>query len=265
MISRAIAIIAAVAVIALGAAPLRAQPARAPQDAARVQAASHVRQGQAFFQHGDFDRALAEYQAALDLSAEPSLVFNIALCHDRANRPEDALKAFQRYIALAPDGSVADEARSDIARLIPIVEKIQAERDADAARRQAEDARHALATRQAEDARRRDAEIAGRIRLSRYALIGGAALAAGGGVAHVLAWRTRDHMTETREPDSYLDDRRRFAIERGIAIGAYAAGALAIAAGLVLAYTAPSPRDTAPRVSAAVVPGGAAMVVEWSR
>src|SRR3954470_10592709 len=127
MTVRPVAILAMFAVVA--ALTLGAASAQADSDA-RTQAAAHTRQGQAFFQRGDFDRALAEYQIALDLSAEPLLIFNIALCHDRANRPEDALQAFQHYLELASNGSVADEARSDVARLIPIVEHRAASRAA---------------------------------------------------------------------------------------------------------------------------------------
>src|SRR5262245_26562461 len=98
---------AAIAVLALAPVTARAEPDRA----ARARAAAHVKQGKAFFQIGDFDHAIAEYQAALDLSAEPSLIFNIALCHDRANRPEQALDAFRSFLERVPDGAVADEAR----------------------------------------------------------------------------------------------------------------------------------------------------------
>ncbi len=134
MTVRPVAILAMFAVVA--ALLLATTSAQADPDA-RAQAAAHVRQGQAFFQHGDFDRALAEYQTALDLSAEPSLIFNIALCHDRANRPEEALRAFQRYLELAPNGSVADEARGDVARLTPIVEQRAANRAAEQERQRA--------------------------------------------------------------------------------------------------------------------------------
>ena len=117
----------------------RADPAGAEPNAGnREKAAAHFRQGQAFFQAQDYDRALAEYQAAFDLSAEPLLIFDIALCHDRANRPEQALQDFRRYLAHVSTGTVADEAREDVARLVPIVDKIVADRKAEEARRRDE-------------------------------------------------------------------------------------------------------------------------------
>jgi tetratricopeptide (TPR) repeat protein len=240
---------AALAVIAVVAAPAGAEPDTAP----RAQAAAHVRQGQAYFQRSDFDRALTEYQAAFDLSAEPSLIFNIALCHDRAQRPEAALAAFRRYLALAPNGSVADEARSDVARLVPIVERIEADRAAQKARDQ-------------EAAAQRAEAATSRIRLARYAMLGGAAVVAGGAAVHIVAWRTASRLDDEKRgpPDPFFNDRHALITERNVAYTLYAVGGVALAAGVVLALTAPTRSET-PRVSAALVPGGAAMVLAWSR
>ena len=255
---------AAAAVIAL-AARAGAEPDTAP----RTQAAAHVRQGQAYFQRSDFDRALAEYQAAFDLSAEPSLIFNIALCHDRAQRPEAALAAFRRYLALAPNGSVADEARSDVARLVPIVERIDANRAAQNARDQEAAAQRADAARREQALRQRDEAAASRIRLARYAMIGGAAVVAGGAAMHIVAWRTASRLDDEKRgpPDPFFDDRHALITERNVAYTLYAVGGVAVAAGVVLALTAPARSET-PRVSAALAPlpgGGAAMVLAWSR
>jgi tetratricopeptide (TPR) repeat protein len=132
-----------------------AQPARDD----RVKAASHFKQGQLYFKNGDYDRARSEYQAAYSLSQEPLLLFNIALCNDRAQRPEKALEGFQHYLDLAPEGEVADEAREDVTRLTPIVDAIRAKR---AAEQQAAEAQRAeqdrQAARHAEEARKADAQ-----------------------------------------------------------------------------------------------------------
>ena len=220
----------------------------------RDQAAAHFRQGQAFFQAQDYDRALAEYQAAFDLSAEPLLIFNIALCHDRANRPEQALEAFQRYLAKVSTGSVADEAREDVARLVPIVDKIVADRKATETRRHDEAGRR--------DAARANAEArANHVRL--YVGVAGVAIAAAGATAHVLAWQTRNRMVSAPDPDTYFANRDTFKLERGLAIGAYAAGAVTIATGLILGHVL-RPREGV-EVSAALTPGGAAVTVGWAR
>lgn len=265
---RALAVAAAFVALAVpGARALQAQPApwtstSTTSSSTRDQAASHTRQGQAFFQHADYDRAIGEYQAAFDLSAEPSLIFNIALCHDRMNRPEPALAAFQRYLELAPRGSVADEARNDVARLTPIVARLTAERAAAEARRREQAEQRRQAALEAE--RRQDVAATRRLRIARYVMIGGGAIAAGGAALHVVAWRTHNRLPDEPDYDTYRGDRRAVATEQKVAYGLYAAGAVTLATGLVLALTTHRPHE-GPQVSAALVPGGATMILEWSR
>lgn len=260
MTARAIAaaLVAAVALVGPRVEPARAQ-AEAPNRAA---AAAHTRQGQAYFSRGDYDRAIAEYQAAFELSGEPSLIFNVALCYDRTDRPEPALEAFQRYLSLAPAGSVADEARDDVARLVPIVEKLRADRAAGEARRRDEAARRQAEAREA--AARDERAAARRTTISRALLIAGAAFVAGGAAAHVVAWRTRDRLTHAPDAEAYFADHDSFVLQRNLAIGAYAVGAAALATGAIFALTARRASDAA-QVSAAIVPGGATMVIAWSR
>ncbi|HEX3757766.1 MAG TPA: tetratricopeptide repeat protein [Kofleriaceae bacterium] len=257
MIGRTVAI---VATVTLATATARAEP----EPEARSQAAGHVRQGQAFFQRGDFDRALGEYQTALDLSAEPSLVFNIALCHDRANRPEAALRAFQRYLELAPNGSVADEARADIARLTPIVEKITADRAAQQGRQREVDAQRAEADRRRQATLREAAADNRRTRIARYVLVGGGMAVGAGAITHFVASQTRDRVANDGDPQHYVTDRHSFVVQRDVAIGLYAAGTATLAVGLVLALTAHRASE-GPQLSATLLPGGAAMTVAWSR
>jgi len=259
-----LALAAAIAVLGLRAAPVDAQPDRA----ARQKAAAHFKQGQAFFQVGDYDHALVEYQAALDLSAEPSLVFNIALCHDRANRPEQALDAFRHFLELAPDSAVADEAREDIARLTPIVEKIRTDRTERTERTErAEQARlRAEQARRTDAARRIEPPAAPRppSRAPLYVMAAGAAIAAGGGVMHLLAWRARDQAARAPDADTHFDRRDTLERDRPIAIGAYAAGAATIAIGVVLRYTV-FRRAEGPQLSVTVMRDGAGVAMEWAR
>jgi len=250
VIARAVAFAVFVTFVTLWARPAGAQP----DPANREKAAAHFRQGQAFFQAKDYDRALAEYQAAFDLSAEPLLIFNIALCHERANRPEQALEAFRRYLEKVSTGSVADEAREDVARLVPIVDKIVADRKAEEARRHDEVGRR-------DAAQARAVARANHVRL--YVVAAGAVVAAVGATSHVLAWRTRDRMVNAPDPDSYFAARDTFKLERGVAIGAYAAGAVTIATGLILGRVL-RPREGV-EVSAAIMPGGAALTLGWAR
>jgi tetratricopeptide (TPR) repeat protein len=150
---RFLALTSIVALLA-GTGPAIAQP-QAPDT--RAKAASHFKEGQLYFKNGDYDRAIKEYREAYELSKEPLLLFNIALCEDRAKRYERALDMFKQYLDLAPAGEVADEARENVTRLVPIVEDIQRKRaDAAAAAAEADAAKHQEAA-QREEARRREA------------------------------------------------------------------------------------------------------------
>jgi len=254
--------IAAALVVAVAVVTVRVGPARAQVNpASRAEAAAHTRQGQAYFGRGDYDRAIAEYQAAFDLSLEPSLLFNVGLCYDRTNRPEQALAAFQLYLELAPGGSVADEARNDVARLVPIVEQIRVDRAIAEAHQRDEAARRQAAAR--ETAEREERSAARRMRASRVLLIGGAACTAVGAASHLLAWRSRERMISDGDPDVYLADHRSFSVQRDVAIVGYAAGGAALAIGLILALTVHRPAEV--QVSAAPTPGGATLLVGWSR
>ena len=254
----------ALAALALSFMTLGARPAGADAAADRAKAAAAFKQGQAYFQRGDYDRAIPEYQTAFDLSQEPSLIFNIALCHNRANRPEQALAAYRRYLELAPGGNVADEARDEVARLAPIVEKLEGDR---AAQRATEEARRA-----AEEARRREEkerELRNRPAPPRSPVplivgIGGVAITAVGATFHVLASQTRDRLQSEPDPDSYYTDLDTFKQRRGIAIGGYAVGAATLATALVLGVTV-FRRPERPQVSAALAPGGALVTVGWAR
>jgi len=246
-----VALVAAIPLVA-APAPARAQPAADE----RARAAAHFKQGQAFFQNGDFDRAIAEYQAAYELSKEPLLIFNIALCHDRSKRPEPALAAFRRYLELSPEGDVADEAREDVARLAPIVDKLKADREA---QRAAEDARRR--EREQREVRERPRPPASRVPL--YVMGAGAAVAAAGGVFHVMAWQTRKQLEAEPDPDSYFSDRDTFKQRRVLAIGGYAVGAAAILTGLILKVTVF--RQPAVELSASPAPGGAVVTLGWAR
>jgi tetratricopeptide (TPR) repeat protein len=247
----------ALAALSLSLMALGARPAGADAAADRAKAAAAFKQGQAYFQRGDYDRAIPEYQTAFDLSKEPSLIFNIALCHNRANRPEPALAAYKRYLELAPDGNVADEAREEVARLTPIVEKLQADREA---QRAAEEARR----REAMEHEIRDRPPPPRSPVPLIVGIGGVAIAAVGATFHVLASHTRDRLQSEPDPDAYYTDLDTFKQRRGIAIGGYAVGAATMATALVLGVTV-FRRPERPQVSAALAPGGALVTVGWSR
>jgi tetratricopeptide (TPR) repeat protein len=268
-------------VLALVAGAAAAEPKK--ED--RAQAAAHFKQGQAFYKNGDYDHAIQEYQAAYALSQEPLLLFNIALCNDKAQRPEKALEGFQHYLDLAPDGEVAEEAREDIARLTPIVDQIRAKRAAEDAQRADANARakqEADAARRAEEAKRADAAkraqaardaaaapIAQRARHERwagYAGLGLAAISAGWAVREgVVAKQDSDAVASNTKgwTDALLaKEREGRSANDQMYFWAGAAGALAVAGGVMfwLAHRNEQHAEEV-RVGALPLPGGAAVSV----
>jgi len=151
-----------VVLVLLLATAARADPPKQLDAATRAKASAHVKQADEFLKTSQWDKAIAEYQAALDLTDEPLMIFDIALANDRAGRPEAALDGFRRYLAIAPAGPVADEAREDVARLVPVVEKLEAQRAA--AKAQEDAAARELAQQRAEEDRKRAAIVAQRER-----------------------------------------------------------------------------------------------------
>jgi tetratricopeptide (TPR) repeat protein len=103
--------------------------AQAPDKATKTKAAAHFKQGKAYFDAKQWDRAITEYEAAWALIPQPLLQFNIALALEQKGDLEAALTHFQTYLALEPNGAVSDEAREDVARLSPKVEKLLADRE----------------------------------------------------------------------------------------------------------------------------------------
>jgi tetratricopeptide (TPR) repeat protein len=103
---------------ALAATPrVHAQPAGAPADRTVDQARRHFERGRELFEAGRYDEAVREYEAAYALLAQPLMLFNIGLAHERAGRTAEALAAFRRYLEQDPRGPVADEAREAVDRL----------------------------------------------------------------------------------------------------------------------------------------------------
>jgi tetratricopeptide (TPR) repeat protein len=147
----------ALAIAVVSATPALADP-KQPDAATIKKASNHFKLGQEFFKSGQWDRAIAEYQAALDLTGEPLMVFNIALAQDRAGRAEEALAGYLKYLESAPDGAIADEARGYVAKLTPVVDKIKKQHEADAAKQAAADKeKQDAAQRQADEQKKIDA------------------------------------------------------------------------------------------------------------
>ncbi|MCX7807199.1 MAG: tetratricopeptide repeat protein, partial [Deltaproteobacteria bacterium] len=75
-----------------------------PADEAKDQEARALFQaGQVAFEDGRFEDALQYFRRSYELSGRPALLYNIGLAADRLRRDEEALSAFERYLAEVPD------------------------------------------------------------------------------------------------------------------------------------------------------------------
>lgn len=90
-----------------------AAPALAEQGN-RATARRHYAEGQALFQAGNYDAALAEFRMANDMAPHPITIKAQAECLERLGRTQEAVTMFERYLREAPNASDAAEIRARI-------------------------------------------------------------------------------------------------------------------------------------------------------
>ena len=98
---------------------------------AKAQAQALLGQGTKLYEEGDVAGALEKFQAAYAAYASPKLMFNIAQANRDLGRPVEALEAFGKFLAGAPDASsdkLAD-ARRSVAQLQKKLGRIQVDCD----------------------------------------------------------------------------------------------------------------------------------------
>src|SRR6266542_2190866 len=94
-----------------------AHAAGSDDDGAR--AARYFAEGQRAYEHGDFELARLQFEAARRLRPVPELHFDIARCWDQLGRHDQAIAEYRRYLAAAPDGPNVASVRARIAVLEP--------------------------------------------------------------------------------------------------------------------------------------------------
>jgi tetratricopeptide (TPR) repeat protein len=262
--------------------PALAQPKK-PDAAAIKKANGHFKLGQEFFKSGQWDRAITEYQAALDLTGEPLMVFNIALAHDRAGRPEQALDGYLKYLDAVPDGAIADEARGYVAKLTPVVDKLKQQRAADdaakadeakrqqeAAAKQAELAKQAEAAKAAKARRDQEADAIEHrgtgLRLGGMVGIGVGALVAGFGIkkgldAKSISNELSDHQGAWTDEQIGRDAAGRDANTKMIIFTSI--GAAVAVTGGVLYVIGRGAHAKAEKLRVGIAPGGASFSVRF--
>lgn len=155
----------------------------------RVRAEARWKQGKAFYDAGQWDSAIAEFQAVWEVTKEPDLVFGIGLAFHKKGDARSALDYFKRYLALAPAGDAANEARDLVVVLTPKVEALDAEAAGDAKRKadEAEAKRKADEQARAERDQREQAAASSRRRAGILRWTGISMAVAGGAVIGIGA------------------------------------------------------------------------------
>jgi tetratricopeptide (TPR) repeat protein len=163
-----------------------AQPGAQTDD---ERARMHFQAGNAYFQTGEYDAALREFQRSFELSARPALFYNMALVYERLGDLEQAIAHLRRFLAEAPE---AEAQRATLeARIANLQPRLEAQQARDAA--EAERARRLEVEeqRRREEEQRRAADessgglptltwvgwIAGAAGLATFAVFGGLTLA----------------------------------------------------------------------------------------
>jgi hypothetical protein len=81
-----------------------AQPAPGPDaSAARARARALAQEGAEHYAQGDYQAALQKFEEAYATFATPRLLFNLGLAYRGLAREVEAIEAFERFIAQAPD------------------------------------------------------------------------------------------------------------------------------------------------------------------
>ena len=115
----------------------------------------HVAEGKRFYAEREYDKALAEFDAAYRLKPDPILLLNSGRCHFNAGRPKQALEAYEQMLKLKLEPEDRDKAIAGIAKATrKLAEQQQAA--VAAAQEQAMAAQQAVVAQQASAAQRPD-------------------------------------------------------------------------------------------------------------
>ena len=110
MISRLRAALGLLA-LCLAAPSFPARPALGAERAAtpnpRQQARQAMARGSALFRRGDYEGALRAFSAAQDAFASPNIYFNLGQTYRKLDRVAEAVAAFEKFLAEAPDAAPA--------------------------------------------------------------------------------------------------------------------------------------------------------------
>jgi hypothetical protein len=122
--------------VALGLSLARVAPvAAAPHDPKSI-ARAKLLEGAELLQHGDYEEALSRFQAAYESVPSPKIFYNYALALRGLGRNAEAMAAFDRFLAEAPDAAAdkradATKRRAELLKKVAILEISTEEQGAD--------------------------------------------------------------------------------------------------------------------------------------
>jgi tetratricopeptide (TPR) repeat protein len=93
-----------------------AQPVPAHADS-NAEAKAHYQAGRRLSAKGEFAAAMAEFEAGYEVSRLPAFLFNMGECARAMKQHADARDAYERYLAVEPNGPLAARARARLATL----------------------------------------------------------------------------------------------------------------------------------------------------
>ncbi len=95
----------------------RAAVAQPDKQQGKEEARTHYLEARRLHEHGDYQRAAAEYLQAFALFPDPELLFNVGQVYRLAGDSALATAYYRRYLELDPDGRAAPEARRHLEAL----------------------------------------------------------------------------------------------------------------------------------------------------
>ena len=100
--------------------PAVAQPAarsKSLSDADKKKISEHYEKANRYYQVGKYPEAIAEFEAAFLIGADPVMIFNIAQSYRLNNQPEQAARFYRNYLRAAPEAANRAEVERKIAEM----------------------------------------------------------------------------------------------------------------------------------------------------
>ncbi|HUU22288.1 MAG TPA: tetratricopeptide repeat protein, partial [Phycisphaerae bacterium] len=85
----------------------------------KAEARQHFEKGTLRFDEARYEEAIANFEAAYEITGAPEILYNIGRCHEELGHDRTAVTYYERYLDQQPDAADAAEARERMERLRP--------------------------------------------------------------------------------------------------------------------------------------------------